>query len=111
MEANQLGGGPAVGHGPLRMGGKRYDATLSLDKFPLCSVLFWAARNEAPVPPHVLRNSAGRSRGMFTRCPPPLISSPAQGPACQRGPRRAPAVGTSGIRPSVSLGAVAHTPP
>jgi len=33
MEANQLGGGPAVGHGPLRMGGKRYDATLFVDKY------------------------------------------------------------------------------
>jgi len=32
MEANQLGGGPAVGHGPLRVGGERYDATLSVDK-------------------------------------------------------------------------------
>ncbi len=33
MEANQLGGGPAVGHGPLRMGGKRYDVTLSIDEY------------------------------------------------------------------------------
>jgi len=32
MEANQLCGGPAIGHGPLRMGGKRYDATLVVDK-------------------------------------------------------------------------------
>ncbi len=36
MEANQLDGGPAVGHGPLGLGGERYDATLFVDKsFPL----------------------------------------------------------------------------
>ena len=28
MEANQLRGGPAVDHGPLGLGGERYDATL-----------------------------------------------------------------------------------
>jgi hypothetical protein len=36
VEANQLGGGPAVDHGPRQIDWKRYDAPLSIDKyFPL----------------------------------------------------------------------------
>ena len=33
VEANQLRGGPAVDHGSRGMGGKRYDATLFVDKY------------------------------------------------------------------------------
>ena len=33
IEANELGGGPAVGHGPLGISGKRYDATPPIDEY------------------------------------------------------------------------------